>query len=78
MRRTFWALVGVGIGAALGVAAVRAANRTKQRLSPGNIARQTSARSGALADRLRDAFDAGRQEMGRREAELRAELKLDQ
>ncbi len=74
----FWALVGIGIGAAVGVSAVRAVNRTKQRLSPPNLARQAGARGWAFADRFRAALDAGREAMIEREAELRAELKLDQ
>ncbi|MGH2830609.1 MAG: hypothetical protein ACRDJM_09010 [Actinomycetota bacterium] len=78
MRRAFWALVGVGAGVAVGVAAVRAVNRTKQKYSPSNIAHQAGARGGVLAERVRLALDEGRRAMAEREAELRAELKLDQ
>lgn len=78
MKRVFWAMVGVGIGAAVGIAAVRWAGRTKDKLSPPNLARSAGERGTALADRVRDAIDAGREAMAEREAELRAELKLDQ
>jgi hypothetical protein len=77
MRRAFWILLGVGAGAVIGVSVVRAVNRTKRRMNPATIARNAGERSGAFAERVRDALDAGRDEMLRREAELRAELKLD-
>lgn len=77
MRRIFWTMVGVGIGAAAGVAVVRWAGRTKQRYSPPEVARRAGRRGSAFADRLRDAVEAGREAMLEREAELRAELKLD-
>lgn len=78
MKRVFWAMVGVGIGAAVGIAAVRWAGRTKRKLSPPSLARGAGERGSAFADRLRGAIDAGREAMVEREAELRAELKLDQ
>ncbi|GAC1417449.1 MAG: hypothetical protein NVSMB57_12390 [Actinomycetota bacterium] len=78
MRRVFWGVLGIGIGAVIGVSVVRAVNRTKQRLSPPNLAREGIERSVALKDRMRDALDAGRAAMIQREAELRTDLKLDQ
>jgi len=78
MKRVFWAFVGIGIGAAVGIAAVRWAGKTKDKLSPPNLARSVGEKGSALADRLRDAVHAGREAMIEREAELRAELKLDQ
>jgi hypothetical protein len=77
VRRVFWSMLGIGIGAVVGVAAVRWAGRTKQRLSPPNLAREASSAGAALADRFRDAVEEGRIAMEEREAELRAELGLD-
>jgi uncharacterized membrane protein YccC len=76
VRRLFWATVGIGIGAVVGVAAVRWVGRTKQRLSPPNLARQAGSRAASVADRLRAAIDEGRVAMMEREAELRVELGL--
>jgi len=78
MRRVFWGLVGVGIGAAVGIAIVRWAGKTKERLSPPNMAREAGSVLSDLGDRLRRAIDAGRAEMIAREAEIRAELGLPQ
>lgn len=77
MRRLFWALLGLGLGAAVGVAVARWAGRAKQRYSPANLARGAGAGAEAWADRVRDAIEEGRREMELREAELRAELGLD-
>jgi hypothetical protein len=78
MRRVFWGLVGIGIGAAVGVAVVRWAGKTKERLSPPNLAREAGSVAADLGDRLRRAIEAGRQEMIVREAEIREELGLPQ
>ena len=78
MRRVFWGLVGIGIGAAVGVAVVRWAGKTKERYSPPNIAREAGAKAGDVLDRLRRAVEAGRAEMIVREAEIREELGLPQ
>lgn len=78
MRRLFWAFVGIGIGAVVGVSVVRWANRTKQRLSPPNLAREAGAVAGGLVERLREAIELGREEMEIREAEIREELGLPQ
>ena len=76
MRRVFWGLVGIGIGAAVGVAVVRWAGRTKERYSPPNIAREAGTKAGEIGERLRRAIEAGRAEMIVKEAELREELGL--
>ena len=76
MRRVFWGLVGIGIGVTVGVAVVRWANRTKEKYSPPNIAREAGSYAAGLGERLRSAIDAGRQEMAVREAEIREELGL--
>jgi uncharacterized membrane protein YccC len=78
VRRVFWGLVGIGIGAAVGVAVVRWAGRTKERYSPPNLAREAGAAAASLGERLRDAIEVGRQEMVVREAEIREELGLSQ
>jgi hypothetical protein len=72
----FWGLVGIGIGAAVGIAVVRWAGKTKERYSPPNLAREAGSKAGELMGRLRQAMDAGRAEMIVREAEIREELGL--
>ena len=76
IRRLFWAIVGIGLGAVVGAQVVRWANRTKQRYSPPNIARQAGGRIAGLKDRLMDAVAEGAAEMARAEAEIRTELDL--
>lgn len=76
MRRVFWGLVGIGLGAVVGGQVVRWANKTKQRYSPPNLAREAAGRFAGLGDRLREAIAAGAQEMTVREAEIRTELNL--
>ena len=78
MRRVFWGLVGIGIGAAVGIAVVRWAGKTKDRLSPPNLAREAGSVAAEVGDRLRRAVEAGRREMIVREAEIREELGLPQ
>jgi hypothetical protein len=78
VRRVFWGLVGIGIGAAVGIAVVRWAGKTKERYSPPNLAREAGAAVGSLGERLRVAIEAGRHEMMVREAEIREELGLPQ
>lgn len=76
MRRLFWGLVGVGLGVVVGAQVVRWAGRTKQRYSPPNLAREAGGKLERLGARLRDAVEAGLEEMTVREAEIRAELNL--
>lgn len=76
MRRSFWGVVGIGIGAVVGVAMVRWAGKAKQRYSPPNLAREAGSAASDFLGRLRDAIDVGRLEMERAEAEIRAELGL--
>ena len=73
-----WGLVGLGVGATIGIAAVRWANKTKERLSPPNLAREAGSAAASIAQRLRSAVEAGRAEMVVREAEIREELGLPQ
>jgi hypothetical protein len=78
VRRIFYGLVGIGIGAAVGIAVVRWAGKTKERYSPPNLAREAGAAAAGVGQRLRAAIEAGRQEMIVREAEIREELGLPQ
>ncbi len=72
MRRLFWAALGVGIGAAVGVGAVRWASRTAERLTPSSLGRRTLEAAGDWRARLAGALEEGRAAMAAREAELRA------
>ena len=74
MRRVFWALVGVGAGAAIGVSAVRWATRTAERLAPSSLAERAWQAAGDWRARLSEAFEEGQAAMAEREAELRARL----
>ena len=74
MRRVFWALVGVGAGAAIGVSAVRWATRTAERLAPSSLAERAWQAAGDWRARLSEAFEEGQAAMAGREAELRARL----
>jgi hypothetical protein len=76
VRRVFWALVGIGAGAVIGVQVTRWANRTKQRYSPPNVARNAGSKIEDLAARFKDAIEEGLEEMTRAQAEIRAELGL--
>ncbi len=76
MRRVFWGVVGIGAGIVIGAAVVRWANRTKARYSPPNLAREAGDKLGDLGSRLREAIQAGREEMTAREMEIREELGL--
>lgn len=76
MRRLFWAVTGVGLGAAVGFAAVRWVGKTKQKYAPPNVARAAGGKLTQLGDRLKDAIAAGAEEMAVREAEIRADLNL--
>ena len=76
LRRLFWVMVGLGLGAVVGMQLVRWAQQTKTRYAPPNLAREAAGKLGQLRARVRDALDAGAEEMGAREAEIRAEIGL--
>jgi hypothetical protein len=76
MKRLFWALVGLGLGAVVGIQVARWASKTKQRYSPQNIARETAGSLQGVGQRIRDAIEAGLEEMAEREVEIRAEFGL--
>ena len=74
MRRLFWALVGVGAGAAIGIGAMRWVSRTAERLAPSSLAERALEAAGDWRARLTEAFQEGQAAMAEREAELRALL----
>jgi hypothetical protein len=77
VRRLFWVVVGVGLGAVVGVAIIRSAQRTKERYSPSGIANRAGEAGNEFAARLSEAIEEGRKAMAEKEAELRADLGLD-
>ena len=70
MKRIFWGLVGLGMGAAIGVGAMRWASRTANRLAPQSLASELVETAADWRERLA----AGQTAMAEREAELRAQL----
>jgi hypothetical protein len=74
VRRLFWAGIGVGAGAAIGVGAMRWASRTAERLAPGSLAERAVEAAGDWRVRLAEAVEEGQAAMAEREAELRALL----
>ncbi|MEO8476734.1 MAG: hypothetical protein ABI572_06740 [Actinomycetota bacterium] len=76
MKRPFWVALGLGAGATGAVLASRWTKKTAKRVAPTTIAREAK---GGLMDFSRlvsESIQEGRQEMERREAELRAGLDL--
>ena len=76
MRRIFWALVGLGLGAVLGAQAVRWAGKQKKRYAPANVAREAGTALGDIKTRFAGAVEEGLKAMVEREAEIRDELGL--
>jgi hypothetical protein len=76
VRRIFWGLVGIGLGAVVGAQVVRWANKTKAKYAPPNLAREAGGKIAGLADRLRSTVELGLEEMAQAEAEIRADLGL--
>ena len=74
MRRVFWGLVGLGMGAAVGVGVMRWASRTADRLAPGSLAEELVQAAADWRDRLARGLSEGQAAMAEREAELRARL----
>jgi hypothetical protein len=72
VKRVFWGLVGVGLGAAVGVGLTRWARRTAEQLAPQSVLERAVAGSRELWTRLAEAVEEGRAAMAEREAELRA------
>jgi hypothetical protein len=74
MKRIFWGLVGLGMGAAIGVGVMRWASRTADRLAPQSLAEDLVQTAAGWRERLGSALAAGQTAMAEREAELRAQL----
>jgi hypothetical protein len=74
MRRVFWGLVGLGMGAAVGVGVMRWAQRTADRLAPQSLAGELVRTAADWRERLAAALSEGQAAMAEREAELRAQL----
>ncbi|HEY2299269.1 MAG TPA: hypothetical protein VGH43_16160 [Jatrophihabitans sp.] len=73
MKRLFWLVMGVTIGALI----VRKLSAVAQRLTPGGLADTVSAALRDLAESLRDFNHDVREAMQEREAELRTGTGLD-
>jgi hypothetical protein len=74
MRRAFWTLFGLGMGAAVGIGVMRWAGRTAERLTPRSMSQRSLDLAQDWRERLTNALDEGRAAMAEREAELRAQL----
>jgi hypothetical protein len=74
VKRIFWGLVGLGMGAAIGVGAMRWASRTADRLAPQSLAEELLRTAAGWRTRLAGALQEGQTAMAEREAELRAQL----
>jgi hypothetical protein len=74
MRRVFWGLVGLGMGAVIGVGVMRWAQRAAERLAPQSLAEELVHTAAGWRERLAAALAAGQAAMAEREAELRAQL----
>jgi hypothetical protein len=74
MRRIFWTLFGLGMGAAVGIGVMRWTRRTAERLTPGSVSQRAVDLAQDWRGRLGDALAEGRAAMAEREAELRAQL----
>ena len=74
MKRVFWGLVGLGMGAAIGVGVMRWASRTADRLAPRSLASELVQGAAEWRERLARGLSEGQAAMAEREAELRAQL----
>jgi hypothetical protein len=74
MKRIFWTLFGLGMGAAIGIGVMRWASRTAERLTPKSLGQRGLEAAAQWRERLADALEEGRAAMAEREAELRAQL----
>jgi hypothetical protein len=74
MKRAFWTVFGIGLGAAVGIGVMRWTRRTAERLTPGSVSERALDFARDWRERLGDALQEGRAAMAEREAELRAQL----
>lgn len=70
MKRLFW----LGAGVATAVLVSRWWKEQRRRLSPANLGASAARGANDFGRLLRESLDAGREEMERVEAEIRAEL----
>lgn len=76
-KRLFFALIGIGIGAAVGIWAVRKVEDTSRRLRPDALASSAADRAAAFGDRVRFAVEQGRAAAAQKETELRTVYRVD-
>jgi hypothetical protein len=74
VKRVFWGLVGLGMGATIGVGVMRWAQRAADRLAPQSLAEELVQTAADWRERLAAALSEGQAAMAEREAELRAQL----
>ncbi len=74
MKRAFWTLLGLGMGAAIGIGVVRWVSRTAERLTPQSMGQRALDAAHDWRERFAGALEEGRAAMAEREAELRAQL----
>jgi hypothetical protein len=74
VKRPFWVALGLGAGATGAVLASRWTKKQAQRVAPTTIARETKGGLMDLSRLVSESIQEGRQEMERRERELRARL----
>ncbi|MFA5785548.1 MAG: hypothetical protein WDA71_00945 [Actinomycetota bacterium] len=77
MKRLFYTFLGLGCGLAAGVALVRWAGRTKEKLAPTSVAGRLSGAAAALGDRVKEGLTEYREAMREREEELNAQFLPD-
>lgn len=71
-KRLFFAMIGLGAGVALGVAAVRKVDATRRRLAPDQLAASAGARASSWRGTLEAALAEGRAAAAAKETELQA------
>jgi hypothetical protein len=72
VKRPFWVALGLGAGATGAIIASRWTKKQTQRVAPATIARETKGGLMDLSRLVSESIQEGRQEMERREAEIRA------
>jgi hypothetical protein len=77
IRRIFWTSLGIGFGAAAGIAIARQVRRTRDALTPSSLAGSVTGALSGLTDAVRGFGTEIRLGMAEREAELRSGLGLD-
>jgi len=73
VKRPFWIALGLGAGATGAIIASRWTKKQAQRVAPTTIAREAKGGLMDLSKLVSESIQEGRQEMERREAELRAQ-----